>query len=188
MIEKKIRETIASMSIEELKSRLAAYMKSDASLMPRIVAIEVKYNPNDPKSQYDAFLIDEEGGEKLVKFEDRCSRLIYIYTLLHSKGYQRRNAAANNYRGLCQLYNQLYFRDSSALMKTIKSTDDTKPGQFLSHYIARSRKAVRQTSPLAEPFAIDRPQSHNGLVLIPFVAEGGKLIIDESLRHFMFNL
>ena len=48
--------------------------------------------------------------------------------------------------------------------------------------MTQSRVAVRQASPLASTFAIDRPQSHNGRLLIPFVANGGTVIIDASLN------
>lgn len=168
------------MSLEEIKQRLAEYMAADKELMPGLVAVEVRLNQTgNAKCRYSVLLIDEEGGEIEVKFRDRYSRLVYIYTLLHPQGYQRRVPAAKDYRELCHLYSMLYFRDSDALLNTIASTDFD---HFLSHYIAQSRNAIRQASPLAEPFAIDRPQSHNGKVLIPFVADGGNVIIDASLR------
>lgn len=175
-----IQTKIESMSLEEIKQRLAEYMAADKELMPGLVAVEVRLNQTgNAKCRYSVLLIDEEGGEIEVKFRDRYSRLVYIYTLLHPQGYQRRVPAAKDYRELCHLYSMLYFRDSDALLNTIASTDFD---HFLSHYIAQSRNAIRQASPLAEPFAIDRPQSHNGKVLIPFVADGGNVIIDASLR------
>ena len=185
----KIQKIIDSMSLEDIKQRLAEYMAADKTLMPSLVAIEVRLSPSgSAKCRYSVLFIDEEGGETEVQFRDRCSRLVYIYTLLHPQGYQRRQAAAYNYRELCHLYSMLYFRGSDALLKTIESTDTKKPGHFFSHYIAQSRNAVRQASPLAESFAIDRPQSHNGKVLIPFVANGGNVIIDASLRNQMSHL
>ena len=175
-----IQTKIESMSLEEIKQRLAEYMAADKELMPSLVAVEVRLNQTGTaKCRYSVLLIDEEGGEIDVKFRDRYSRLVYIYTLLHPQGYQRRVPAAKDYRELCHLYSMLYFRDSDALLNTIASTDFD---HFLSHYIAQSRNAIRQASSLAEPFAIDRPQSHNGKVLIPFVADGGNVIIDASLR------
>jgi hypothetical protein len=120
-----------------------------------------------------------------VKFRDRYSRLVYVYTLLHPKGYQRRLAAANNYKALRQLYTMLYFKDSNALLKTIESTDFD---HFFSQYIAQSRNAIRMATPHAADFAIDRPQSNDGKVLIPFVAQGGTVILDNSLRNQMSNL
>ena len=178
----RIQKMIEAMTTDEMKQRLAEYMAADQQLAPRLVAVEVRPSNNNVRCRYDVLLIAENGQETEVKFRDRCSRLVYIYTLLHPQGYQRRQAAANNYRELCHLYSMLYFRDSDALLKTIGSTDAKKPGHFFSHYIAQSRNAVRQASPLAEPFAIARPQSHNGKVLIPFVADGGNVIIDASLR------
>ena len=80
-----------------------------------------------------------------------------------------------------QLFSQLYFTGSDALICTIESTGYD---HFISHYVAQSRKAVRQSSPLASPFAIDYPQSHNGKLLIPFLAQGGTVILDPSLSKF----
>lgn len=176
-----ILEIINNMTIEEMKTRLAEYMAHDESLMSPLVAVEVRLSGNNARCRYDVLLIDEEGNEYTVKFRDRYSRLIYIYTLLHPKGYQRRQVVADNYRELRRLYSQIYFKDSDALLKTIESTDTKKPGQFLSQYITQSRNAVREASPLAERFTIARPQAYNGKVIIPFVATGGTVIIDNSL-------
>ena len=174
----KIKEMIESMTVNEMKQRLAEYMASDQQLAPRPIAVEVRLsNINNVCCRYDVLLIAENGQETEVKFRDRYSRLVYIYTLLHPQGYQRRLAAANNYKSLRQLFTLLYFRDSDALMKTIKSTDFN---HFFSHYIAQSRNAIRQATPHASDFAIDRPQSHDGKVLIPFVAQGGTVILDNS--------
>ena len=179
----KIQKMIDAMTTDEMKQRLAEYMAADQQLAPRPIAVEVRLsNINNVRCRYDVLLIAENGQETEVKFRDRYSRLVYIYTLLHPQGYQRRQVAAHDYRELCHLYSMLYFRDSDALLKTIESTDTKRPGHFLCQYITQSRRAIRQTSPLAEPFAIDRPQLHNGKVLIPFVANGGNAIIDASLR------
>ena len=182
----KIKEMIESMTIDEMKQRLAEYMAADQQLAPRPVAVEVRpSNINNVKCRYDVLLIAENGQETEVKFRDRYSRLVYIYTLLHPQGYQRRLAAANNYKALRQLYTLLYFKEGDALVKTIESTDFD---HFFSHYIAQSRNAIRQATPHASDFVIDRPQSNNGKVLIPFVANGGNVIIDASLRINKSNL
>ena len=182
----KIKKMIESMTTDELKQRLAEYMAADQQLAPRPIAVEVRLsNINNVRCRYDVLLIAENGQETEVKFRDRCSRLLYIYTLLHPQGYQRRLAAANNYKALRNLYTMLYFRDSDALLKTIDSTDFN---HFFSHYVAQSRNAIRQTTPHASDFAIDRPQSHDGKVLIPFVAQGGTVILDNALRNQMSHL
>ena len=181
-----IKTVIDSMSLEEIKQRLAEYMAADKTLMPTLVAVEVRPSSiNNVRCRYDVLLIAEDGQETEVKFRDRYSRLVYIYTLLHPQGYQRRLAAANNYKALRQLYTMLYFKESNALIKTINSTDFD---HFFSHYIAQSRNAIRQATVHASDFAIDRPQSHDGKVLIPFVAQGGTVILDNSLRDQMSHL
>ena len=182
----KIKEMIESMTTDEMKQRLAEYMAADQQLAPRPIAVEIRLsNIKNVRCRYDVLLIAENGQETEVKFRDRYSRLVYIYTLLHPQGYQRRLAAANNYKALRQLYTLLYFKEGDALVKTIESTDFD---HFFSHYIAQSRNAIRQATPHASDFAIDRPQSHDGKVLIPFVAQGGTVILDNSLRNQMSHL
>ena len=182
----KIKKMIESMTTDEMKQRLAEYMVADQQLAPRHIAVEVRPSSiNNVRCRYDVLLIAEDGQETEVKFRDRYSRLVYIYTLLHPQGYQRRLAAANNYKALRQLYTMFYFRDSDALLKTIESTGFD---HFFSHYIAQSRNAIRQATVHASDFAIDRPQSHDGKVLIPFVAQGGTVILDNSLRDQMSHL
>ena len=129
-----IQERINSMSLEELKQQLAAYMAADPHFAPRPMAVEVRLsNDSHARCRYDVLLITENGEETEVKFSDRYSRLIYIYTLLHPKGYQRRLAAANDYRVLRNLYYALYVKDNEALIKTIESTGFD---HFCNHYIA----------------------------------------------------
>ena len=180
---------VNTLTIDELRVRLTEYMEKDPMLHAPLVAVEVRLNSDvNANCRYEVLLVDEEGNETPVKFHDRYSRLIYIYTLLHPKGYQRRKAAANNYRALCRLYNLLYFKDSNAVLKTISSTDADHPGHFMSQNIAQARKAVRQAAPHAVQFLIDRPQNHNGKTLIPFVAEGGTVILDATLNNCISNL
>ena len=186
MMIEKIERMIEAMTTDEMKQRLAKYMAADPQLVPRPIAIEVRPTDiNNVRCRYDVLLIAENGQETAVKFRDRYSRLVYVYTLLHPQGYQRRLAATNNYKALRQLYTMLYFKDSNALLKTIESTDFN---HFFSQYIAQSRNAIRMATPHAADFAIDRPQSNDGKVLIPFVAQGGTVILDNSLRNQMSNL
>lgn len=182
----KIKKMIESMTTDEMKQRLAEYMAADEQLAPRPVAIEVRLSDTgNVRCRYDVLLIAENGLEVEVKFRDRYSRLVYIFTLLCPQGYQRRLAAANGYKAMRQLYTLLYFKGSDALLKTIDSTDFD---HFFSHYVAQSRNAIRQATPHASDFAIDRPQSHDGKVLIPFVAQGGTVILDNALRNQMSHL
>ena len=181
-----IRTKIQSMSNEEVREQLARYMAADNSLRADITSIEVRQNPSmGARCRYSVLFVDKEGHKTAVQFPDRYSRLLYIYTLLHPQGYQRRTPAANDYLALRRLYSLLYLKDSQALLKTIASAGSS---HFFSHYIAQSRKAIRQMPVSSDQLAIDRPQSHNGKVLIPFVAEGGSVTVDSSLRNNMSNL
>jgi hypothetical protein len=178
-----IREQIDSMSLEEIKQRLANYMATDSQVAPRPVEIAVRLS-NNVRCRYEVVLVATDGTETLVDFGDRYSRLVYLYTLLHPQGFQRRQAAANDYQVLRQLYTLLYFRDSNALLKTIRSQGFD---HFFSHNVAQSRKAIRRATAYAQDFAIDRPQPNGGKTLIPFVCQGGRVLLDDSLRTAMFR-
>ena len=80
MIEE-IKKTIDAMTTDEMKQRLTEYMAADQQLIPRPVAVEVRPSvANSSRCRYDVLFINENGQETEVKFHDRYSRLLYIYT------------------------------------------------------------------------------------------------------------
>lgn len=178
IMKNKINDMIDKMTDEEVRTRLGEYMMKDPAFMPNIVAIQVRLSDENTRScRYKVLLVDEEGTEIEVKFRDRPSRLVYIYSLMHPEGYQRRQLTANNYRPLCQLYGQLYFKDSEALVKSI----DKNPNQFISQAVTQARVAIKSTGLPWEDLVIADPKTHNKL-FIPFVKEGKTVILDSSLR------
>ncbi len=177
-----ITEMINTMTVEELKQKLTAYITNDPQLMPQTIAIEVRIcSKINASCRYEVVLVNEDGAETIVKFKDRYARLMYIYTLMHPKGYQRYTAEANEFKAMRELYSMLYFRDSDNLMKSA----DKNREHFFNHYIAQARNAIREATAAADRVMIAPPQQHNGKLLIPFAAEGGQVIIDETLRRNM---
>ena len=90
----KIQEAIQQMSVEEMQERLAEYMAADKEWAPKPVAIEVRHRDIKDiagSNIYDVIVLKDDGTEEVLKFDDRYSKLIYIYTLMHPKGYQRRS-------------------------------------------------------------------------------------------------
>ncbi len=173
-----IKKLIDTMSVEELRQRLSDYMLADNQL-PRPVAIEVRLKDKSTKGgRYDVLFIFENGEEVEVKFTDRHSRLIYIYTLLHPQGYQRRSLTKNNYQPLCELFSKIYFADPAPLLKSIGDKFD----RYMNQSVAQARAAVRRAISDSEPFEIDRPQRHGGRLLVKFVADNGTVITDNSLH------
>ena len=167
------------MSVEELKNRLATYMMADENLVSRPVGVEVRQADTlDRSGRYDVLIILEDGSEKEVKFHDRHSRLVYIYTLLHPQGYQRRSLRANNFQALRDLFSRIYFGSAEPLVKAIGNDFD----HYFSQAVAQSRKAIRETIGASELFEIALPQRHGGKTLVTFAANGGNVIMDPSLR------
>ena len=121
----------------------------------------------------------EDGEELEVKFKDRPSLLIYIYTLLHPQGFQRRSLTVDNYHPLRNLYSELYFSTGDAVLKSI---DSLTFDQYFNQAVTQARVAIRNTINDSEDFEIARPQQNNGKTIIDFVANGGEVILPPDLR------
>ena len=173
-----IQEMLDTMSVEELKNRLAAYMMADENLVSRPIGVEVRLADTFNRSgRYDVLIVLEDGSEKEVKFRDRHSRLVYIYTLLHPQGYQRRSLRANNFQALRDLFSRLYFGSAEPLLRAIGDNFD----HYFNQAVAQSRRAIRETIGASEQFEIALPQRHGGKTLVSCAANGGHVIIDSSL-------
>ena len=177
-----IKKLIDTMSVEELRQRLYDYMLAD-NKPSRPVAIVVRLKDiSNRGGRYDVLFIMENGEEVEVKFTDRHSRLIYIYTLIHAQGYQRRSLTKNDYQPLRELFSKIYFADSSPLMKAIGDHFD----RYMNQSVAQARVAVRKAIADSEDFEIARPQRHGGKLLVNFAAANYNneeaVFIDTSLR------
>lgn len=174
----RVMNQVNAMTVDELRTRLAEYMAADEQLQPQPVGVEVRLsNIGGRAGRYDVLLLMDDGTEKEVKFRDRYSRLVYIYTLMHPQGYQRRFLQAADYRELRQLYSQLYFAPAEPLLKTIGTDFD----HFFSQSVAQSRVAIRQADSRAQAFEIASPKQHAGKTLIPAAANIDNILIDNSL-------
>lgn len=173
-----IKKLVDTMSVEEMKQRLYDYMLADTKLS-RPVAIEVRLKDTYTRGgRYDVLFIMENGEEVEVKFPDRHSRLIYIYTLLHRQGYQRRSLMKNNYQPLRELFSKIYFTEPAPVLKSIGDNFE----HYMNQAVAQSRVAVRKAISNSESFMIDRPQRHGGKLLVSFAAEDKEnVIIHNSL-------
>ena len=174
----RIKKMIDMMSVEVMRTRLAEYMMQDESLKPRVTAIEVRRcGTENAKCRYEVVLVDEDGAEEVVSFGDRCSRLIYIYTLMHTKGYQRYQLAKNGGRELCRLFRMLYFKEPRMMMKSMERNFE----RFVSQAVAQSRVAIRNAGMGCEELEIGSPKTL-GKEVIPFVANGGRVVIAKELQ------
>lgn len=174
-----ISDIINSMSIDEMKERLTAYMEADKQFAAHPVGVEVRMRPMIQRNgRYAVLLLLSDGTEKEVLFPDRYSRLVYIYTLMHPEGYQRRKLEANGCCVLCQLYSQVYFRDADSLLKSVNRAGFD---HFFSQAVAQSRVAIRKANAHADDLVIAGPQQYGGKTLIPFAQHQDQIIIDQTL-------
>ena len=139
----KIREAIQQMSVEEMQQRLAEYMAADKEWAPKPIAIEVRHrNVKDINGSniYDVIVLKDDNTEEVIKFEDHYSKLIYIYTLLHPKGYQRRslNKPEKAFPELASLFRAIFMADPKRLIAAAEKDFN----HMMSMAIAFVRKAI----------------------------------------------
>ena len=173
-----ITNLIESMTVDEMKERLAQYMLADETVCSRPIGVEVSLNAvAGRQGRYAVIMLMADGSEVEVKFTDRPSKLIYIYTLLHPQGFQRRSLTVNNYKPLRELFTTIYFMSDETLLKAVE-------GRFNTYYnqaVAQSRVAIRKAIGHVEDFEIAIPQRNLGRTVINHAAKGGTVIIDNSL-------
>lgn len=179
----KIQEVIQQMSVEEMQERLAEYMAADKEWAPRPIAIEVRHRDIKNISGtniYDVIVLKDDDTEEVIKFEDRYSKLIYIYTLLHPKGYQRRslNKPEKDYPELASLYRAIFMADPERMIASAEKDFD----HMMSMAVAFVRKVIERMIG-CEELTIGNPRQHNGRTVIPAVYNGLEVIIDSQLKY-----
>ena len=177
----KISEAIQQMSVEEMQHRLAAYMAADKEWAPKPVAIEVRHRDIKDISGgniYDIIVLKEDNTEETINFDDRYSKLIYVYTLMHPKGYQRRSLDKRemSYPELAGLYNALFMADPERLIRQAELDFN----HMMSMAVSFARKAVKAIAG-CEELSIGNPRQYNGRTVIPAVHDGLEVIIDSQL-------
>jgi hypothetical protein len=179
----KIQEAIQQMSVEEMQVRLAKYMAADKEWAPKPIAIEVRHRDIKDISGtniYDVIVLKDDDTEEIIKFDDRYSKLIYIYTLLHPKGYQRRslNKPEKDFSELACLYRALFLADPKRLIAyTAKDFN-----HMMSMAVSFVRKAIDKIIG-CEELTIGNPRQYCGRTVIPAVYNGLEVIIDSQIQN-----
>ena len=179
----KIQEAIQLMSIEEMQQRLAEYMAADKKWAPKPIAIEVRHRDVKDISGtniYDVIVLKDDNTEEIIKFEDRYSKLIYIYTLLHPKGYQRRslNKPGQFFPERASLYRAIFMADPERMIAAAEKDFN----HMMSMAVAFVRKAIDKMIG-CEDLTIGNPRQYYGRTVIPAVYNGLKVIIDSQLPN-----
>ena len=179
----KIQEAIKQMSVEEMQERLAAYMAADKEWAPKPIAIEVRHRDIKDISGtriYDVIVLKDDSTEEVIQFEDRYSKLIYIYTLLHPKGYQRRslNKPEKSFPELASLYRAIFMADPERMIAAAEKDFN----HLMSMAVSFVRKAVDKMIG-CEELTIGNPRQYYGRTVIPAVYDGLEVIIDSQLQN-----
>ena len=179
----KIQKAIQQMSVEEMQVRLAKYMAADKEWAPKPIAIEVRHRDIKDISGtniYDVIVLKDDDTEEVIKFEDRYSKLIYIYTLLHPKGFQRRslNKPEKAFPELASLYRAIFMADPERLIAyTAKDFN-----HMMSMAVSFVRKAIDKMIG-CEELTIGNPRQYYGRTVIPAVYNGLEVIIDSQIQN-----
>ena len=179
----KIQDAIQQMSVEEMQQRLAEYMAADKKWAPKPIAIEVRHRDVKDISGtniYDVIVLKDDNTEEVIKFEDRYSKLIYIYTLLHPKGYQRRslNKSEQSFPELASLYRAIFMADPERMIASAEKDFD----HMMSMAVSFVRKAIDKMIG-CEELTIGNPRQYYGRTVIPAVYNGLEVILDSQLQN-----
>ena len=180
-----IEEAIQQMSVEEMQQRLAEYMAADKKWAPKPIAIEVRHrdvNDITGSNIYDVIILKDDNTEEAIKFEDRYSKLLYIYTLLHPKGYQRRslNKPEKAFPELASLFRAIFMADPKRLIAAAEKDFN----HMMSMAIAFVRKAIGRKMGYEE-LTFGNPRQYNGRTVIPAVYNGLEVIIAPNLQNII---
>ena len=174
----RVMNLVNAMTEEERCRRLAEYMEKDEHLKPKPIGVEVRLRDTFERAgRYAVLLLMDDGSEKEVQFRDRHSRLVYIYTLMHPKGYRGAFLMNNDLKDLRKLYSTLYFTSDEPMMKYVGKAFK----QYFYQSVAQSRVAIRRTVGNAPDFEIACPKKNDGRTLIPAAANTDNIIIDNTL-------
>ena len=181
----KIQEAIQQMSVEEMQERLAEYMAADKEWAPKPVAIEVRHRDIKDiagSNIYDVIVMKDDGTEEVLKFDDRYSKLIYIYTLMHPKGYQRRslNNQAQGFPELASLYRAVFMANPERFI--------SYAAKDFNHMMSMAVSFIRKTIDKmvgCEELTIGNPRHLYGRTFIPAVIDGLEVIIDSQLQKYV---
>ena len=179
----RIQEAIQQMSVEEMQQRLAEYMAADKEWAPKPIAIEVRHRDiKDIKGSniYDVIVINDDESEVVINFGDRYSKLLYIYCLMHPKGFQRRSLdkPEKGFPELASLYRAIFIIEPERLISAATKDFDHTISMAIS-FIHKAFKGMVY----GEELSIGNTRKYSGKIVIPAVYDGLNVIIDSQLQN-----
>ena len=125
------------------------------------------------RGYYAIFVSDGKGSSYELKFSERPAKVLYLFAMRHSNGFQRRALSRDNYRELLDIYFHVYGLNGADRAKVrLNSNFD----RFVSQGMAALRRDIAASIPnnkkLVEGLTVADPRSTGGLVYIPFVKGG----------------
>ena len=179
----KIQEAIRQMSSEERDTLLAAYMEKDKAWAPKPVAIEVRRREEEKISGnrfYDVIVILEDGQEVQIHFRNLKSEVLYVYALLHPRGFLRESLNRPGCPKLARLYNLLYMADPRILVNQASKNFD----RMISKAISAARRSIENVLIFAEELSFGNPRHYDMKTVIPAVYDGLEVILDPEISAY----
>lgn len=166
-------------------------MKEEKNItIPCSIAVE---RNNRTKSQgvrgyYDIVVYEGNGESNILSFHDRASKLLYVFTLLHPHGFQRRVLGRNNCSDLLALCSVLFGIKACGRIGTKLSNDFD---HYISQAAAQSRRAVAESVKNPETAmncSLADPRKTGGNLYIPRVKENVSCVmVDTRIKLYINN-
>ena len=179
----KIQEAIKQMSSEERDTLLAAYMEKDKAWAPKPVAIEVRRRKMGEISGnrfYDIIVILEDDQEVPLHFRNLKSEVLYVYALLHPRGFLRESLNRPGCPQLARLYNLLHMADPRILVNQASQNFN----RMMNQAISDARRAIEEKLLFAEELSFGNPRHYDMKIVIPAVYDGLKVILDQEISAY----
>jgi hypothetical protein len=179
----KIQEAIRQMSSEERDTLLVAYMEKDKAWAPKPVAIEVRRREMNEVSGnriYNIIVILEDGQEVKIHFRNPKSEVLYIYALLHPRGFLRESLNRPGCPKLANLYTILYMADPRILVNQASQNFD----RMMSQAISDARRSIEDALIFAEELSFGNPRHYDMKIVIPAVYDGLEVILDPEISAY----
>ena len=115
-----------------------------------------------------------------IHFRNLKSEVLYVYALLHPRGFLRESLNRPGCPKLANLYTILYMADPRILVNQASQNFD----RMISQAISDARRSIEEALIFAEELSFGNPRHYDMKIVIPAVYDGLKVILDQEISAY----
>ena len=185
-------EIVNSMTTEQIDFFNNCYtsltnFKEKIVAKPQTIEVRMRTNRTSKASAlFDVVIHMTNGKEITLDFKNNNRAInIYVYALTHPKGFYRRTLQNNNFKEIVDLYSKMNRSGIERFENSLNNDFD----RIVSQAISQVRRAITQAS-REEVWKenVSLVKGAKELLYIPFVKNGGRVIIDDRILSTCRNV